>query len=61
MDPVTGDITAKVDLFAHPGTEYEVRSNYIPATTCDLQQCGILTSVDLEDPVQPPFELRNSK
>ena len=26
--------------------------------TCDLQQCGILTSVD--KPVQPPFNLRNT-
>ena len=28
---------------------------------CDLQQCGILTSVDSDEPVQPPFKLRNSK
>ena len=27
--------------------------------TC--QQCGILTSVDSDEPVQPPFKLRNSK
>ena len=28
--------------------------------TCDFQQCGILTSVDLDEPaaVQPPFKLR---
>ena len=29
--------------------------------TCDFQQCGILISVDSDEPVQPPFELRNSK
>ena len=29
--------------------------------TCDFQQCGILTSVDSDEPVQPPFKLRNSK
>ena len=29
--------------------------------TCDFQQCGILTSVDSYEPVQPPFKLRNSK
>ena len=28
---------------------------------CDFQQCVILTSVDLDKPVQPPFKLRNSK
>ena len=28
------------------------------ATTCDLQQCGILTSVDSDEPVQSPFCLR---
>ena len=27
----------------------------------DFQQCGILTSVDSEELVQPPFKLRNSK
>ena len=29
--------------------------------TCDFQQCGILTSVDSDEPVQPPIKLRNSK
>ena len=29
--------------------------------TCDFQQCGILTSVDSNEPVQPPVKLRNSK
>ena len=29
--------------------------------TRDFKQCGILTSVDLDKPVQPPFKLRNSK
>ena len=31
------------------------------AATWDFQHCGILTSVDSEKPVQPPFKLRNSK
>ena len=31
------------------------------AATCDFQQCGILTSVDSDEPVQLPFKLRNSK
>ena len=31
------------------------------AMTCDLQQFDILTSVDSDEPVQPPFKLRNSK
>ena len=31
------------------------------ALTCDFQQCGILTSVDSEEPVQPPVKLRNFK
>ena len=25
--------------------------------TCDYQQCGILTSVDSDEPVQPPLSL----
>ena len=34
---------------------------YIWAATCDFQQCVILTSVGLDEPVPPPFKLRNSK
>ena len=29
--------------------------------TCDFQQFDILTSVDSDEPVQPPFKLRASK
>ena len=29
--------------------------------TCDFQQCGILTIVGSDEPLQPPFKLRNSK
>ena len=25
--------------------------------TCDFQQCGVLTSVDSEEPVQLPFQI----
>ena len=28
---------------------------------CVFQQCGILTSVDSDESVQPPFQLRSSK
>ena len=31
------------------------------AATCDFQQCGILTSVDSDEPVQPPFKIGNPK
>ena len=31
------------------------------ASACDFQQFHILTSVDSDEPVQPPFKLRNSK
>ena len=31
------------------------------AVTRDFQQCGILTCVDSDEPVQPPLKLRNSK
>ena len=33
----------------------------ILAATYDFQQCGILTNVDSDEPVQPLFKLRNSK
>ena len=31
------------------------------AATWDFQQCGILTSIDSDEPVQPPFKRRKSK
>ena len=31
------------------------------ASACDFQQFDILTSVDSDEPVQPPFKLRNFK
>ena len=29
--------------------------------TCDFQQCAILTSLDSDEPVQPPVKFRNTK
>ena len=43
-------------IVAFPGNIY-----YSAAVSCDFQQCGILTSVDSDEPVQSPFKLRNSK
>ena len=34
---------------------------FIGAATCDYQQCGILTSKDSDESVQPPFKLKNAK
>ena len=31
------------------------------AVTFDLQQCGILTYIDSDEPVQPAYNLRNSE
>ena len=39
----------------------EVTGKDIWAVTPDFKQCGILTSVDSGEPVQPPFKPRNSK
>ena len=36
-------------------------NNSIWAATRDFQKCGILTSVDSDEPVQPSVKLRNSK
>ena len=41
--------------------ETTIASNHIWAVTCDFQQCGILTSVDPDQPVQSPVKLSNSK
>ena len=35
--------------------------SYNRTVTRDFQQCGILTSVNSNEPVQPPFKLTNSK
>ena len=35
--------------------------NNLWAATCDFQQCGILIYVDSNEPLQPPFKLRNTK
>ena len=40
---------------------YTLLTGIIWAATSDFQQSGILTSVDSDTPVQPPFKLRNSK
>ena len=34
----------------------EIEKKRIRAVTHDFQQCGILTSVDSDEPVQPPFK-----
>ena len=47
------DLNNKVELYR--------RLLYLRAVSCDFQQCGILTIVDSDEPVQPPFRLRNSK
>ena len=33
----------------------------ILTVTCDSQQCDILSSVDPDEPLQPPFKRRGSK
>ena len=40
---------------------WTVAKIYIWALTCDFQQCGTLTSVDSDEPVQPSFKPRSSK
>ena len=45
-------------IYHNPQRKSEI---YIEAVTCDFQQCGILTSVHSEQPVQPPFRLRFSQ
>ena len=38
--------------------QFTFSKKYIWAATCDFQQCGILTSVHSDEPVQPPFTLK---
>ena len=53
---VTVETTKK---YAQLRSMHELKSKYEPRR-CDFQQCGVLTSVDLDEPVQPPFKLGNS-
>ena len=39
----------------------EFVSKYIWGVTCDFQQCGIFTSIDSDESVQPHVKLRTSK
>ena len=43
------------------GSQVILSKNIIWAGTCGFQQCGILTSVDSDEPMQHPFNPRNSK
>ena len=47
------------------GNQYLIFKNNLNskkrAVARDFQQCGVLTSVDSDEPLQPPFKLRNSK
>ena len=50
----------KYFFFSYGSAEFAVRqANW--AVSGDYQQCGILTSVDSGEPLQPNFKLRNFK
>ena len=46
---------------APPSSSSSDKNVRIWAVTCDFQQCGILPSVDSDEPVKPHFKFRNSK
>ena len=61
---------ARAEFNTWKGTMNNVKLTVVPsesdsgvlwALTCDIRQCGFLTSVDKDKPVQPPFKLRNPK
>ena len=43
------------------GSDQNYDLDPLDTSTYDFQQCVILTSVISDEPVQPPFKLRNSK
>ena len=53
-EQILSKIPADNSKLTYSHSRYNIKS-------CDFQQCGILTSVDSDKPVQPPFKLRNSK
>ena len=40
---------------------FEKKTSFLNKISAVIQQCGISTSVDSDEPVQPPVKLRNSK
>ena len=48
-------------IFCHFNAHSIVDIRLIWAVTWDFQQCGILTCVVSDEPLQPPFKLRNSQ
>ena len=44
--------------YSSPCTPYRQAKNNEWTATCDFQQCGILTSVDSDQPLQPTFKFR---
>ena len=55
------EITLSEVLLSLSKLEFSQIYKNICALTRDFQQSGILTSVASEEPVQPPFRLRNLK
>ena len=58
---VTAQISKYNQIRQFSSSEQQTISSVIGAVTCDFQQCGILTSVDSDGPVQPAIKLGNSK
>ena len=54
-------LSASGEVFFYVTYSVWVAGFFIWAMTCDFQQCGILLSVDSDEPLQPPFKLRGSK
>ena len=59
--PVAGDGTNDAPFPWLNNAELRSEIYGIWATTCDFQQCGILTWTDSDEHAQPPVKLRNSK
>ena len=60
-DPDEMSLFAKVPIrsFQYKKGSRHALKNIKQATTCDFQQCGILTSVDSDKLCSPPLSLRN--
>ena len=52
--------SSHMDIFQNLAVDLDTEGNIL-AAACDFQQFDILASVDLDEPLQPPFNLRNSK
>ena len=61
FEPENENLEARIKMASSTTSAWTNYGDNNWAMSCDFQQCGILPSVDSDEPVQPTVKLRNSK